>query len=208
MFEGLAAYLLVTTLLVLTPGASTAVVVRNVISGGRSAGMAAALGALTGNTTYALAAGLGLPALLTRVPAALTLLRVTGAGYMAWLGIRSLWAIRRRPPLEMSVGETHASTRAAGFRQGLVTNLLNPAVATFYFILVPTFLPADSSLAAARFALFAAIHVSMAFAYHVSWAWGFHALRRVWSRPAARRAVESLTGIALLVLAWKILIGA
>ena len=54
------------------------------------AGMAAALGAALGNTTHAAAAGLGLAVLVTRWPAGLTAIRVAGAAFLCWLGIRSL----------------------------------------------------------------------------------------------------------------------
>ena len=84
------AYLPFTAVLVATPGAATAVVVRNTLAGGRRAGMAAALGAALGNTTHAAAAGLGLAVLVTRWPAGLTAIRVAGAAFLCWLGIRSL----------------------------------------------------------------------------------------------------------------------
>jgi threonine/homoserine/homoserine lactone efflux protein len=203
VFSTLHSYLLVTTLLVLTPGASTAVVVRNVIASGRSGGVAAALGALAGNTTYAAAAGLGLPALLERVPAAMLIVRVGGAAYLAWLGALSLWKAWRPGARSSVTPDRVAPTRHAGFREGLATNLLNPAVATFYFVIVPSFLSPPAP--AGRFAVLAAIHVTMAFAYHLTWAWAFHALRRFWSHPAARRAVETLTGVALIALALRIL---
>jgi threonine/homoserine/homoserine lactone efflux protein len=202
-----AAFLAFTTMLVLTPGATTAVVVRNVLAGGRSAGVTAAVGAALANATWALVAGLGMAAALGRAPIAYALLRYGGAAYLAFLGVREVTgAWRTRPSiipggLERE-GDRGVGAASGGLRQGLTTNLLNPPIATFYLAVVPTFLPATS--AATRFASYAAIHVSMAFAYHCSWALALHALRRVWARPAARRTIETLTGAALLGLAWKV----
>ena len=209
MDQQLAAYLLFTTLLVLTPGSATAVVIRNVLEGGRRQGMAAAAGAAAGNTTYATLSALGLAAVFTRVPAAYLLLRVGGSAYLAWLGARSLAAAWRRSPaalpgaLERS-GTGHAAAAVAtGFTQGFANNLVNPAIATFYLAVVPSFL-ANGPMLSRRYVLFAALHILMAFAYHTGWAWALHAMRTFWSRPAARRALETATGLALLALAAKV----
>ena len=86
-----AAYLAFTTVLVITPGSATAIVVRNVLDGGRRQGMAAAFGAAAGNTSYALLSGLGLAAAFARAPLAFTILQITGTVYLTYLGVRSLW---------------------------------------------------------------------------------------------------------------------
>jgi threonine/homoserine/homoserine lactone efflux protein len=204
-----AAYLAFTTLLVITPGSATAVVVRNVLNGGRRQGMAAAVGAAIGNTTYAVLSALGLAAVFMRSPLAFRLLQIGGASYLGFLGVRSLWmAWRSRPAVLPGALETPGEHGAAGdvrigVSQGVANNLVNPSIATFYLVVVPSFFN-GGALTTRRYALFATIHVTMAFVYHSSWACGLHAMRTVWSRPAARRALETLTGIALLALAAKV----
>jgi threonine/homoserine/homoserine lactone efflux protein len=208
------AYLVFTTLLVITPGSATAVVVRNVLDGGRRQGMAAAAGAAVGNTTYAVLSALGLAAVFARSPRAFVALRIAGTAYLAFLGVRSLWAAwRARPavlPRALETPGTHAAGSAVrtGLSQGAANNLVSPAIATFYLAVVPSFLDGaalnGAAPASARYALFAAIHVSMAFAYHTTWVLALHAMRTFWSRPRARRALETLTGIALLTLAGKV----
>jgi threonine/homoserine/homoserine lactone efflux protein len=205
----LAAYLLFTTLLVITPGAATAVVVRNVLDGGRRQGMAAAVGAAIGNTTYAVLSAVGLAAVFVRSPVAFLLLQIGGASYLGFLGVRSLWVAWRARPAVLPGALEAPGHRGAGrdvrigLSQGVANNLVNPSIATFYLVVVPSFF-SGGSLTTRRYALFATIHVTMAFAYHSAWACGLHAMRTVWSRPAARRALETLTGIALLTLAAKV----
>ncbi len=204
----LAAYLMFTTLLVLTPGSATAVVVRNVLDGGRRQGMAAAAGAAAGNTTYATLSALGLAAVFARVPTAYLLLRVGGTTYLAWLGARSLWGAWRRDPARLpgpleATGQSQASAATTGFAQGLANNLVNPAIATFYLAVVPSFL-ADETALSARYVVYAALHITMAFTYHSCWVWALHAMRTFWSRPIARKALETLTGLALMALAAKV----
>lgn len=205
-----AAYLLFTTLLVITPGSTTAIVVRNLLRGGRRAGIAAAAGAAFGNATHATASALGLAALFARVPAAFLVLRVLGAMFLAYIGARSLWmAWRAQPPglpgaLERAGNAGSAADSA--FAQGLTTNLLNPAVATFYLTVVPSFLPEPLQITP-RFVVYAGLQIVMAFLSHSAWVWALDAMRTIWARPAARRALETLTGLALLALAGRVGLG-
>jgi threonine/homoserine/homoserine lactone efflux protein len=209
MDQQLVAYLVFTTILVLTPGSATAVVVRNVLDGGRRQGMAAAAGAAAGNTTYATLSALGLAAVFARAPRAFLLLRVVGTAYLVWLGVMSLRGAWRTTPaglpggLERRGTGTGGTAAATGFAQGLANNLVNPAIATFYLAVVPTFLT-DATTLSLRYLGYASLHITMAFLYHSGWVWALHSMRTFWSRPAARRTLETLTGLALLALAGRV----
>ena len=200
----LSAYVVLTAILVVTPGASTAVVVRNVLSGGRAAGLAAACGIAVANTTWAVAAGLGVTALLARAPTVFAAIRIGGAAYLAVLGLRALGRAWRGSGDSMTTRATATAgpDRRAAFREGVATNLLNPPIATFYIAVVPSFL---ATPAPGRFALLASIHIGLALLCHTAWALGFDALGTVWTRPAARRGVDAAVGVALLALAVRML---
>jgi threonine/homoserine/homoserine lactone efflux protein len=198
-----------TVVLVVTPGAATAVVVRNVLHRGTRGGIAAASGAATGNATWAVVAALGLATAFATMPLATAVLQYGGAAYLAYLGARGIigaWRVRPTiiPGALEPRGDRHvAETHRDGWLQGLTTALLNPPVATFYLTVVPSFLPAPGTLQR-RFFVYAAIHVGLAFACHSTWAFALQALRGIWARPAARRTLETLTGVALLALAWRV----
>jgi threonine/homoserine/homoserine lactone efflux protein len=144
--------------------------------------------------------------------------------YLTVLGMRGLWMAWRPTPTglpgalepstptrwETRVGDTgragshvEGSSSRSGFVQGAVANLLNPAIATFYLTVVPVFL-GGTARPAVRFALLATIHITLAFVCHSAWALALDAMRAIWSRPAARRALEILTGVALLALALRV----
>jgi threonine/homoserine/homoserine lactone efflux protein len=203
----LGAYITVTSILVVTPGSTTAVVVRSALWGGRASGLAAAGGAALANSTHATAAGLGLAVVFARWPMALAALRVAGAAYLAWLGIDSLVRGLRhtdRGMARLSSAAPHdRAMHRASFRQGLTANLLNPAIATFYLVVVPTFIPANAG--ATRFIVLAAIHVALALACHSVWAIALDTLRHVFEPPLARRLLGTATGVALLALAVRVL---
>ena len=99
MSEGLPlwAFIAVALPLVLTPGASTAVVLRNSLGGGIRAGLLTAVGTNTGSLGYGLLTAFGLALALARWPASWIALRWGGVAYLAWLGVQTLW--RARSPL-------------------------------------------------------------------------------------------------------------
>lgn len=205
----LVAYLSFTFILVVTPGSTTAVVIRTTLAGGRAGGLAAAAGAAMGNTTHATAAGLGLAVVFARWPLALSALRIGGALYLAWLGARSVYRAVRHADGGVRVfdaaGEPNGlKAHNSRFRQGLTVNLLSPAIATFYLVVVPTFIPASAPRW--YFAALAAVHIGMAFFCHAVWATALDKLRQFFRGPLPRRTLEGATGLALLGLAIRILI--
>lgn len=199
-----AAFLSFTVVFVVTPGATTAVVVRNALDGGRRAGFFAAFGAACANATHATVAGLFGAALVRIWPGALGAIRLAGGGYLAYLGLRSLWlAWRGDAPLVAALAEAHREAHHRSWREGLTANLLGPATVTFYLTAVPTFIrPSWPSWA---YAVLAACHVTMAFATHAAWVVALHRLRGVFRHPGPRRALGAATGVALLALAARVM---
>jgi threonine/homoserine/homoserine lactone efflux protein len=198
-------YLLVTFVLVVTPGVTTAVVLRNTVEGGWRFGVATAAGAAVANSTHAVAAGLGLALLFQRWPDGLAMLRWSGAAYLAWLGVSSLQrSLRLRPQVETRVPAGGSRGAHASFRQGLAVNLLNPAIIVFYLVVVPTFVP--SGAGRLGFAALASVHVTMAFACHLSWAFVFSRLRGLVRHSGPLRVLQVGTAAALLYLAVRTLL--
>ena len=194
------AYLLLTFALVVTPGATTAVVLRNTVHGNWRAGAATALGAALGNSSIAAAARLGLVLVLQRWPIALVLLKWGGALYLAGLGLGSLRrAAGGGATLDALPRPADSSKTSSAFRQGLTVNLLNPPIIVFYLVVVPTLLPAGAGPSA--FAALAAIHVTMALCCHLGWAYVFDRLRWLVRGPRALRLFDAGAAAALLYLA-------
>lgn len=201
-----AAYLSLTFALVITPGATTAVVVRNTLATGWRGGVWAAAGAALGNSTHAAAAGLGLAVVLTRSPRVFTALKIAGGCYLLWLALKSAHRLFRHEALPASQAILTASTTTHAhhaWREGLSVNLLNPAIATFYLAVVPAFIPANAPQG--HYIWLAATHVGMAFVVHTAWAVSLDRLRHVLTRPFARLALEGITAVALGLLAARVL---
>jgi threonine/homoserine/homoserine lactone efflux protein len=200
------AYLAVAALIVVTPGMSTALVLRNTAEGGRLAGLASALGISLGNVVWASGALLGLAAILARSPGALGTIRIAGALAMAWLGFRSL-ASALRGWRAGSVAPPSPSTRKGlPFAQGVMTNLVNPVVPVVYMSTVPQFIAPAAPFARA-FAVLAGVHIAMALSCHAAYALTVGHLAAALSARGRGWVVQGATGVALLALGAKAMAG-
>ena len=200
-------FLAVTIPLVLTPGASTAIVLRNSISGGIRAGVETAAGVNTGSVVYGVVSAFGLALALRRWPATWTILRAGGAAYLLWLARRSFRsALRPRRESAPAAADVQRRTLFRNLKEGFLTNLLNPSIASFYLIVMPQFVPRGASIASGVL-LLTALHVTIALTWHLVWAAAGGTLSRLLAGGTPRRMLDIATGTALVILAIRLLQG-
>lgn len=205
MHPDLWAYAAIVVPIVMTPGLSTALVLRNSVEGGRRAGVATAIGANAASLLYGVMTGFGVALALQRWPVAWTVLRTGGLAYLTWLGLRSLvqaWRGRRHAPGASAPARAGRHSRQHA-SEGFLVNVANPSVATFYLVIVPSFIPRGAPVIANAL-LLTAIHVTLALTWHLSWAAAGGTLSQTISRPGPRRALDAITGAALLAIAARI----
>ncbi len=192
--------------LVLIPGASTAVVLRNSIAGGMRGGVITAVGINAGSFCYGLLSALGFAAALRRWPSAWTVIHGAGVLYLAWLGLQSLRRAARPPAFAFvpDAAPPHAAWRNVS--EGFLTNALNPAIATFYLIVVPQFIPEGAPIARTVLVL-TAVHIALAATWHVAWAAAGGTLARALAAGRPRQVLEAIAGVALVGLALEIALG-
>ncbi|NDU74703.1 LysE family transporter [Actinomadura sp. DSM 109109] len=186
------------------PGLDTFLVLRTSVSQGRGAGLAAALGIMTGCAVWGLATAAGLTALLTASEVACTVVRVSGAACLVWLGVTALWRVRGRKSEAERPEPVVAAERRAAFRAGVGTNLLNPKAGVFSMSLVPQFMPHGAPVFGTT-VLFTTIDV----AELALWFWvvsgAAAAMGERLRRPSVRRRMERLSGVAFLGFAANVL---
>jgi threonine/homoserine/homoserine lactone efflux protein len=129
-------------LLNLAPGQDTVYILGRSVSQGRNAGIASALGISTGALVHTVAAALGLSMLLTATASAFLVVKLAGAAYLVYLGSRMLFKKASAASIPPSFESAKFSTI---YRQGLITNVLNPKVALFFLALMPQFIAADTT---------------------------------------------------------------
>ncbi|WP_426280972.1 LysE family translocator [Lysobacter soli] len=135
----LLAYLAAALVLVLLPGPGTAWILAQSFAGGTKRGIQAGLGLETATLLYALAAGLGLSALLATSAMAFEFVKYLGAAYLVWLGIKA-WRSgdAGTAPTDADAPKPRASGRSVYLRS-VVTGVLNPKVALFFLAFLPQF---------------------------------------------------------------------
>lgn len=137
----LIAFMLASLVLAVTPGPAVLYITARTLSQGRSAGLASVAGVALGNLGIAVAAALGLGALLALSATAFSLVKFAGAAYLIWLGIKAL-----RSAQAPEAGTAPAPEPPARiFRQGLVVALLNPKTALFFAAFLPQFVQPHGS---------------------------------------------------------------
>ena len=134
-------FILTGIVLNLTPGQDTFYILGRSISQGRGAGIASVLGISSGSLVHTLAAALGLSAVLAASASAFLVLKIAGAAYLVYLGLRMF--LTRSLPANIP-GAFASSSFGAVYRQGLLTNILNPKVALFFLAFMPQFIAPDS----------------------------------------------------------------
>lgn len=196
---GLLSFVAISAVVIMTPGPDTALTIRNVLLGGRSAGVATAFGVVAGQATWALAASAGVVSILLASEALFQAVKLAGALYLIYLGARSLWAaFRNGTPIE-SAPASPGLSRASAFRQGLISNLANPKMAVFFASILPQFAPRHGAVFATLLAL-GALFCAMTLAWLSLYSVAIGRLRDVFNASRVRRALEGLTGVALVAL--------
>jgi threonine/homoserine/homoserine lactone efflux protein len=193
-----AAFLLVSIALIVTPGQDTLLTVRNTVIGGRPGGLLTACGVAVGQLTWTAIVTVGVAALLVTLPSAVSVLTLGGAVYLVYLGIQYLReASRDIPALMLSGNGMPSQGGLTFFRQGLISNLGNPKMLMFFTSLLPSFARDNPGLPlAALGALFSVLTLGWLSCYAAAIAM----LGSFLARPGVRRTVNLVAGTALLVV--------
>ena len=189
--------------LVITPGQDTFFILGRSLAGGRSAGIAAALGITAGSVVHTILAALGLSALLATSPYAFMAVKFAGAAYLIYIGVRALLARSAKLP-----GEGAGSTddgRWPAFRQGIISNLLNPKVALFFLALMPQFIDAASTHKVAAFLVLGLSFVTLGVVWCVVLAIAAAQLRGWFlRRPSMATVLNRVAGAMFIALGLRL----
>jgi threonine/homoserine/homoserine lactone efflux protein len=190
-------FLAFAVVLVLVPGPDVAVVTRNTLAAGRARGAWTAVGVTTSAVVQGGVAAAGLGAVVVRSQSLFEAIRWAGIAYLVFLGVQALRsAVSGRYAALDGEGIRQPPQRLAGWRQGFLTNITNPKVLVFYLAVLPQFLGADAGVPVLL--LFALTHAALSLLYLLGLVAGMHRARRVLGRRPVRRALDAVTGLALL----------
>lgn len=182
----------------LVPGPDMVLLLRTGAAQGRRQALASAAGLAAARAAHVALAGLGLATLLRTAPAAFEVVRFAGAAYLIWLGIGILRAPSLLPDGRAASPPSGPRGRAASFRRGLLTNLLNPKALLFCSVLLPQFVQPGQGVAL-QFLMLGLVLVGVGAAFDVALAVAGAALGRWLARHSLAQAVQRWTFGALLI---------
>jgi len=199
-------FLIPITLLTITPGVDTVLIIRNTTRGGWRDGALSSLGICSGLFVHAVVSAVGISVILLQSAWAFKALKLAGAGYLIWLGIISLrHAARNGEPLKFN------AQAAGGYRfsvrrsllEGFLSNVLNPKAVVFYMAFLPQFIdPARSALQQSLF--LAGVHFIIAMLWQCLLASIVHQAKTWMQNQKVRRGLDGLTGSIMMAFGIKL----
>lgn len=194
----LSTYIFLIFLLTLTPGADTMLVLKNVFSSGKRAGINAAFGISCGLLVYAFLTALGISLIFSHSPFIFKVIKTFGAGYLIYLGIQALLSLKK---LKSNIEITKAKQKKSGkkaFTEGLLSNLFNPKIAVFYLTVLPQFInPSDNIFLKSLF--LTGIHIVMGIIWLISLSLFIGSIKYFYNSAKIRIGLEALCGGVMLI---------
>ncbi|MDR5755669.1 LysE family translocator [Caballeronia sp. LZ035] len=205
---GFTFFLIAVFLLNVTPGPDTAYIVGRSVAQGRGAGVVSALGISAGCIVHTLACAFGLTAILAASATAFTVVKIAGAIYLIYLGVRLLFAKHEDTAASR---DAQASEKAAPkplhrlFTQGFITNVLNPKVVLFFVSFFPQFVAADSQHKTLAFLTLGMVFIAMSTVWNsfVAWIAG-SVTERFAGKTGVRKWLDRTVGGAFVGLGIKL----
>ena len=199
------AFAAMTALLVMSPGPNGVLVAKTVPTSGRGAGFANIGGFVAAFFVHGTFAILGLSVLLLQSANLFTAVKLAGAAYLVWIGIKALRDAWRGMPAAL----THVAparrrrTLVKAFGEGFLTHALNPTVAMFYIAAFPQFVPPESVSPLAAYAL-VAVHAALNVAWFGPMVLLFGRLSTLARSGRMQRAIKGLTGVVFVGFGFKL----
>ncbi|WP_337910467.1 LysE family translocator [Vibrio cholerae] len=206
VIQNFEAFLIAITILTLTPGLDTALVIRNTSRAGFADGCTTSLGICFGLFVHATFSAIGISAILAQSAELFQIVKMVGAAYLIWLGISSLRSLMKTGQGIEVASLAHAKFRLTrSLREGFLSNVLNPKTAVFYLAFLPQFINPDYS-PLAQSLLMALIHFAIAMVWQCGLAGALSSAKNLLKNASFMRWMEGTTGVVLVALGIKLLL--
>ena len=191
-------------LLIILPGPDTAMTTKNTLSVGRSGGMKTLFGTCCALLIHTFAAVVGLSAIIVKSALLFSIFKYAGAIYLTYIGFKTLWSLRSNEVVASDVtnGENKYGKQSC-FRQGFLTNLLNPKVAIFFLTFLPQFVDRGSDTFF-PFLIMGITYTVLTLFWFILFIYLINQISAFMKKPSTQKVVQGITGIALLGFGLKL----
>ncbi|MDT2046556.1 LysE family translocator [Priestia flexa] len=188
-------FLLLSSFVVMSPGVDTALITKRTVSEGRTSGYRMAMGITAGSLVHTFAAAFGLSAILMQSALAFEIVKYVGAIYLIYLGVSSFMT-RKKQETEENLKDQIKPGQSA-FKQGLLSNVLNPKVAMFFLTFLPQFVtPGSSSIQ--QLLVMGVIYTFLSISWFFVYVFFINYLRSWLLSAKVQRAMDRATGLVLI----------
>jgi len=193
-------FLVLTLFVIMSPGIDTALITKRTMADGQTGGYKTALGLASGSLVHTLAATFGLSALLLQSALAFEIVKYAGAIYLMYLGIS---AFLSKKSDTVSSAKEEKTKETSAFRQGLVSNVLNPKVAVFFLTFLPQFVQNDQNVTL-QLLLMGITYTILAITWFFVFVFFINYLRKWLTTPSVQRFMDKATGVVLIGFGLKL----
>lgn len=190
-------------MLIILPGPDTALITKNTVTKRKKAGFQTTFGTLTALLIHTLAAVFGLSALIVKSAFFFSILKYIGAMYLIYLGYKSFVTLLKKQTNLEQVVESNKYVHESYFKQGFLTNLLNPKVAVFFLTFLPQFVGSGTN-AFLDFLVLGLTYTVLTLVWFFFYIYLINYISEFMKKPSTIRVVEGLTGGILILFGIKL----
>jgi len=199
-------FVLATLFLTITPGVDTFIVIRNVLRGGRQDGVYTSLGICAGLFFHATLSACGISIILVNSAFLFSAVKTVGALYLLWLGIITIYSATKNNETIESI-QSHSNFKpvefSKSFKEGLLSNILNPKPAVFYMAFLPQFIsPSDPVFIKSM--LLASIQFGIGIVWLIILSFMIFRIKSYLTAGPTRRILSTISGSVLIAFGVKL----
>lgn len=191
-------FILMCIFLIILPGPDTAIATKNTLTAGKMGGLKTALGTCCALLIHTSAAVLGLSAIIVKSALLFSVFKYVGAVYLIYLGVKTLWSLKRKeevPTIKMNTKSNFQNTSC--FKQGFLTNILNPKVAVFFLTFLPQFVDSGSNTFT-PFLIMGFTYTLLTAVWFLLYVYLINQISVFMKRPKTQNIIEGITGTILI----------
>lgn len=202
--EGLAAFITITLMIIIVPGPDFFVVMKKSITSGKGNGAMAALGITSGHVLYSLLAVFGIIFILANMYYVFMAIKILGAFYLIYLGIRSIISARQGMNFSTSQMRAQKISYLSSYRQGLLSTILNPKALLYYISILPQFLTTGEGVTS-QIAILSAIVTTVILLWFIFCVYIFQYIKLLFANRTVKAIFDYTVGAILIGLSLNLL---
>lgn len=191
-------FVLMCIFLIILPGPDTAIATKNTVTVGRIGGLKTALGTCCALLIHTSAAVLGLSAIIVKSALLFSVFKYVGAVYLIYLGVKTLWSMKKKEEAASVAMNTKSQfVNTSCFKQGFLTNILNPKVAVFFLTFLPQFVDSGSNTFL-PFLIMGITYTVLTAVWFLLYVYLINQISVFMKKPKTQNIIEGITGTILI----------